>query len=156
MLTEELQWLSRSVPPSSSASSSSPPCPRWQCLLAGHLRLCQALFTCSGINKQDYGKSTLPSPVLRLLTILEIPLFMSGGQKLHLSCQGVKSCIFHVRGSKAINIYVVGSVPGNEATLFPSLHSPSMEAHINNNTYIYTYVYHILNLCPKLTFFFRS
>ena len=48
MMKDELQWLGSISPPRS-------PCLEFQNLLAGHLRLCQALFTCEGIDKKQYG-----------------------------------------------------------------------------------------------------
>ena len=44
MLRVEIDWLSSAVLPPS-------PCPAFQCLLAGHLRLAQALFTCERVDK---------------------------------------------------------------------------------------------------------
>ena len=46
MTKDELQWL---------GSVTKSPHPEFQNLLAGHLRLCQALFTCEGIDKKQYG-----------------------------------------------------------------------------------------------------
>ena len=49
MLHDEVDWLKNVVVPPS-------PCPDFQSLLAGHLRLCQALFTCQGTNKEEFGE----------------------------------------------------------------------------------------------------
>jgi hypothetical protein len=48
MMHTELEWF-RDV---QSAPDTSP----FQCVLAGHLRLCRALFTCEGMDKKKYGQ----------------------------------------------------------------------------------------------------
>ena len=48
MLHSELEWF-RDI--------HSAPCTLpFQCVLAGHLRLCRALFTCEGVDKKKYGQ----------------------------------------------------------------------------------------------------
>ncbi len=46
LVKRELEWLSKVT------TSSSP---GFQTLLAGHLNLTRALFTCEGVNKKDLG-----------------------------------------------------------------------------------------------------
>ena len=48
ILHSELEWF-RDV-------HSAPCISSFQCVLAGHLRLCRALFTCEGVDKKKYGQ----------------------------------------------------------------------------------------------------
>jgi len=48
MMKDELHWLN-------SVTLPHFPCLEFQNLLAGHLRLCQALFTCESVDKKQYG-----------------------------------------------------------------------------------------------------
>ena len=60
MLQDELHWLkSAFIPPS--------PCPEFQCLLAGHLRLTSALLTCHGTDKIEYGRFLIPQLISEFL-----------------------------------------------------------------------------------------
>ena len=55
MMKDELQWL---------GSVTKSPRLEFQNLLAGHLRLCQALFTCEGIDKKQYGMVAMVTHIL--------------------------------------------------------------------------------------------
>ena len=52
MLEQEMKWLD-------DVTSATPIGPAFQCLLAGHLRLCLALFTCGGVDKKERGKTNV-------------------------------------------------------------------------------------------------
>lgn len=54
MLEDEIDWLSNFV-----ISEYHELRPTENMLLAGHLKLCKALFTCEGINKEEFGKFCL-------------------------------------------------------------------------------------------------
>lgn len=54
MLEDEIDWLSNFV-----ISEYHELRPTENMLLAGHLKLCKALFTCEGINKEEFGKDLL-------------------------------------------------------------------------------------------------
>lgn len=48
MIHTELEWFTDVHSTSCMAA--------FQCVLAGHLRLCRALFTCEGVDKKKYGQ----------------------------------------------------------------------------------------------------
>ena len=51
MLEDEIAWLSNFVPSEHLELKETD-----NCLLAGHLKLIKTLFTCEGVNKEEYGK----------------------------------------------------------------------------------------------------